>query len=315
MPLNATIGELVGCDMLYIAQVLEDSKDRFVTGAPEFLAPLGEVKDDPKAASASSSYDNAVMFTYFTEGIGETTLTIPGLTERRAAALIGKPYDNTRGIVFDNGDLSRAPVYALAYRTVAGSTDSTYHKLRWFLKGKFLLSATIAKSAGEKIDAQSQEVTYYPTKTVHQWTLPDPKNAGATITDGLKASKTDTTDPAFTGEASWFSQVQTPDTVTPPAAFAVSDTTPENGTSGVSANVQPSLTFSNAVNDYTGVSLVNATTGALVASTVSLDETGKVLSVAPKAALGAATAYLLILAGVTDIYGQSITQSIKFTTA
>lgn len=311
---DTIIGELVNCDKLYIAKVTVDTADAFATEAPSYLAPLGEVKEDPKVSTASSAYDGTVMFNYFSEGVGENSLTIPGLTERKAAELTGKPYDSTRGIVWDNGNLSNAPIYALGYRTEAGSTDETYHKYRWFLKGKFVLSATTAKSKGEKINAQSQEVTFYPVKTIHKWTYTD-SNSGKSITDGIKVSKTDTTDPAFTTEDSWFSQVQTPDTISAPSALALSSSAPADDAAGVLATATPVLTFNNKIASD-DVLFVKTSDNSIVSVTKSYDTTGKILTITPAASLTAGAGYQIIIAGVKDIYGQSLVPSIvNFTVA
>lgn len=310
---DVIMGQLTNCDSLYIAPVEEDTLSAFVAGTPEYLAPLGEIKEDPKASMASSDFDGTTMFHYASEGAAENTLTIPGLTEKRTAELTGKPYDSTKGIVFDTGDLSRGKCYALGYRLECGSDNATYFKYRWFLKGKFILSATSAKTKGEKVDPQSQEVTFYPQKTIHKWSIPDPQNAGQTISDGLKVVKTDTTDPTFTTESSWFSQVQTPDTIGAPSALSFT-AVPANNATGVLASAKPVLTFNNVIKDYSGITLVS--NNAIVAATVSADSTGKIITVTPGASLTASGVYTIILSGITDVFGQVLaTQAIKFTVA
>lgn len=309
------IGQLVNCDNLHIALVTADTDSAYTAGTVEYLAKLGEVKEDAKTANAPSAFDGAIAYNHFYEGAGETTLTIPGLTERKAAELTGKPYDSTKGIVFDTGDPSRAPIYALGYRVQSETDDGPYNKYRWFLKGRFVLSATTAKSAGEKKDPQSQEVTFYPLKTVHKWDLPDPQNAGQTISDGLKRTVTDTSDPAFTTESAWFSQVQTPDTIGAPSALALSSSNPAANATGVLATVHPTLTFNNAISDYSGISLVKSD-GTLVTAPITANTTGKVLTLTPSASLTASAVYFIVLAGVLDAFGQTITnQTIKFTVA
>lgn len=308
------MGQLTNCDKLYCAPV-EDSVSAYIAGAPEYLAPLGEVKEDPKVSVDSQAFDGIPMFHYASEGVSENTLTIPGLTEKKAAELIGKPYDSTKGVVWDNGDLSHMKTYALGYRLeCVDRNNNTYYKYRWFLKGIFVLSATTAKTKGEKVDAQSQEVTFYPQKTIHQWNIPDPKNPGQTITDGLKVVKTDTSDPAFTTESSWFSQVQTPDTFGAPSALTVTSA-PLDDATGVLATAHPTLTFSNKISGN-AVLLVKASDNSIVTATKSFDATGKILTLTPSVSLAAGGEYQIIVAGVTDVFGQSLAPSIiNFTVA
>jgi phi13 family phage major tail protein len=313
--MSVTVGEIINCDSLYIAKILQDDANGFVTGAPSYLAPVGEVKEDPKVSSSSSAYDGAVMFNYYSEG-GELTVTVPGLTERKAAEITGKSYDAAKGIVFDSGDLAYIPAYALGFRVEVGSTGGvSYYKYRWFLKGNFQISSTTAKSKGEKVDGQSQEVTFNPLRTVHKWTVPHPTDSSKTITTGLKVTKTDTTDPAFTTEDSWFSQVQTPDTIGKPSVIALSSSVPADDAAGVLATAHPTLTFSNAIASD-DILLIKTSDNSIVPVTKSYDTAGKILTITPSANLTASGAYQIIVAGVKDIYGQSFAaQVINFTVA
>ena len=206
---NQIIGEIISCDSLYIAAITADTDAAYTPGTPEPFAPVGEVKYDPKVSTASSSYDGIVMFNYLAEGISETTVTVSGLAEKLIAKITGKSYDPTTGIVYDSGDLSHTPSYALGYRVEIGTGAFKYF---WLLKGKFYVSATDAKTKGEKIDPIATEVTFLPTRTVHKWAVPDPSDTTGTgkITIGQKRVIGDTNDSAFTGSAEWFTAVQVP---------------------------------------------------------------------------------------------------------
>lgn len=204
------VGEIISCDNLFIAPVSADDDTAYTAGTPQYLAPAGEIKYDPKVNTASSSYDGRVMFNYFSEGISETTVSISGLSEKVIAQVTGKSYDSTKGVIYDNGDLSRVPQYALGYRVEIG--DGTF-KYFWLLKGKFYQSSAMdAKTKGEKVEPQATEVTFMPTVTFHEWSIPDPTDSTGTkkITSGLKRVIGDSSDAAFVGAASWFSTVQTP---------------------------------------------------------------------------------------------------------
>lgn len=74
------------------------------------------------------------------------------------------------------------------------------------------------------------------------------------------------------------------------------------------------VTFSNPIR---AENIVLATAaGVLVAVTRAWDAAHKVLTLAPVSSLGAATVHLVTMAGVVDIYGQTLTASVqKFTTA
>jgi hypothetical protein len=80
--------------------------------------------------------------------------------------------------------------------------------------------------------------------------------------------------------------------------------------------IKPTLTFNNQIRDYSNIILFNQTDGALVVNTITADSTGKILTITPSAALVSAKVYQIIVAGVTDIYGQVLADTtVKFTVA
>ena len=113
----------------------------------------------------------------------------------------------------------------------------------------------------------------------------------------------------------WFNQVQTPDTTSAPAELAMASSDPEDGDTGELVGVSPKLTFNNKIKSY-NITLINTTTLVPVENTMSLDSTGKIITIDPTVDLGAATKYAIVINKVTDIYGQSVTDNvIDFTTA
>ena len=98
-----------------------------------------------------------------------------------------------------------------------------------------------------------------------------------------------------------------------PAALTVSSVPADNATAVViSSNMV--LTFNNKI-AREAVTLAKAD-GTIVSTTNTFDTAGKVLTINPDANLTAASVYLLTVAGVADIYNQSIAASVvSFTTA
>ena len=95
-----------------------------------------------------------------------------------------------------------------------------------------------------------------------------------------------------------------------PAAIALSSSNPTSNATGVAINIQPVLTFNNAIRDYSNITLLNETDNSIVAYTASIDVSNKIVTIAPSAALTAGKKYDIILAGVTDIYGQKLANTI-----
>ena len=306
---SEVIGELVGCDNLFYASILSDTLETYRAGKPAYLAPLGEVKHDPKVSSENSPYDNQNLFTYYTEA-GNETLSVSGLSEKKKAELTGKSIDPRTGRIYDSGDLSYVPYYAVGYRISIGNGDYIY---RWFLKGTFQLGSEDAKSKGDKVTPKGIDLTFTPVATIHKWDIPDPRNPVKTIKAPQKKVSDDTTNPAFTDADTWFDQVQTPSASGALPKLTVT-VTPENGATGVSASTAPVLTFSSAISDYSGVALISD--GAAVQVTAALDSTQKVLTLTPAASLTAGKQYSIVIAAVQDIYSQTLATTVSsFTVA
>lgn len=301
--------EITGCDKLYIAKIIRDTADSYVTDTPRYFAPVSELKHDPKAESAVSYYDNAGMFIYPYEGEAADEATIPGLSEQDYAEVTGKSYSDTSGLVFDNGDPMYSPYYALGYRIQCGSVT----KYRWLLKGLFVLGSEDIKTKADKVDPKGVTLTFKPVRTIHQWNVPDPRDSTKTIITGLKTVKADTSNSAFAGEDNWFSQVQTPDTIGAPTALALSSIVPAAAATGVLATANVVLTFNNVIASNS-IKLVNDVTDAIVPATYSFDSTGKILTINPTENLTAGDKHAVTIFGVKDIYGQSLADSLSYFT-
>jgi len=297
-------GELVNLDNLHYAKVLNDTADSYQTGTNKYLAPAAEMKKEAKVDTTPRYYDGKAMFSSSSEAFTNITLTVSGVPSRLAAELTGKPYDVTRGIMIDTGDVSKAPYYAMSARAELGDGGYRYYQ---FLKGKFSLGAETAKTKEEKVTASTVELTYTGLVTIHEFTMPDGTKSGA------KGVQADTTDAAFAGADAWFSQVQTPETLGKPGALTMTSV-PLDKATGVLESVKPVLTFSNAI-AADAVTVIEAD-GTLVAADKSYDSTGKVLTLTPTATLTSGAAYSIIVAGVKDVYGQMLAATaIKFTIA
>lgn len=89
---------------------------------------------------------------------------------------------------------------------------------------------------------------------------------------------------------------------------------PADNTSAVAIGDSVVLTFNNKVSKESIV--VASSEGDIIACTKTVDETGKIITFKPVTNLTAATKYLVTLAGVSDIYNQSLPVAVmSFTTA
>ena len=100
------------------------------------------------------------------------------------------------------------------------------------------------------------------------------------------------------------------------SALALSSSTPADAATGVSKTANQTLTFNNALpaGAVNNIALILPSDGSVVAGTITLDATKKIVTVDPTSGLTSTTDYLLVYA-VTDIYGQALSGSINFQTA
>ena len=99
-----------------------------------------------------------------------------------------------------------------------------------------------------------------------------------------------------------------------PSALSLVTSAPAAEATAVAVGSSVVLTFNNKIS--TQAITVSSQDGAKVTGTYSFDETGKIYTFHPTVALTAATTYLVVISGVTDIYSNALDTVInKFTTA
>lgn len=197
--MSSEYGEFINIDNLHYATVV-DTKEAYTPGTNKYLAPAGEISHEPSVNMKTRYYDGVAMFTTNTEGETKVAITVSGVPTKLAAELTGKYYDTTKGILIDTGEAGNAPWCTLSGRMELGDGGYKYFQ---YLKGKFAVGKTSAKSKTDDVDAQTTELTYTAVTTVHQFLVNGEKK-------GVKGLQADTTDSTFTGAATWFDAVQKP---------------------------------------------------------------------------------------------------------
>jgi len=94
-----------------------------------------------------------------------------------------------------------------------------------------------------------------------------------------------------------------------PAALSLSSIVPSDDSEGVAVNSNIVLTFNNKI--QTEAIVVTSAAGAIVAGAKSWDVAGKVLTFNPTVDLTTDTVYLVTIAGVVDIYAQTLATAVK----
>ena len=134
------------------------------------------------------------------------------------------------------------------------------------------------------------------------------------LDNGMWKHSVKTTDEGFdatTHAENWGKTVLLPSTEEVEKLTITGD--PEDNASNVAKNKTITLTFNNAITQFTVSLLKNDFT--VVDSNISINETKKVITIDPKADLTGSTKYAVMVNGVKDIYGQVLADTIiDFTT-
>lgn len=299
-------GELrskIGLDNLYVALITQDDASGYAAETPQYLAPSAEASQEPESSFEVQYADNQAYDVMTAEGPTKITLNVTGMGLQMLATITGRVYDASKGIMLDNA--GAAPFCALMFRSLKSNNKNRYY---CFLKGKFSMPKEEVATLADKPDPKTLQMEFTAIKTVYKWTV-------NSVTDSFKRIVGDDDATNFTAGPTWFSQVQTPST-NPPSALTLSASSPVTGATGVAVTAALTMTFNNALSagEEADFILINATTGAIIAGTNAIDETRKIVTVGHSANLTAATQYRIIYT-VKDIFGQTLSGTVSFTTA
>lgn len=291
----------IGVSDLYVAAISEDSASAYTAGTPEYFAPLAEVGVEPSVNRETQYADDNPYDTFVSEGETVLTLTVTGIPPQMLAAVLGKTFDATTGRVYDTG--ATPPDYALGFKSKKSNGSYRYY---WYLKGKFSTPSESFETQGDTPAPQTTEIVFTAVATTYQ------HDVGATNEEVKRVWGDDDTD-AFSGTG-WFSQVQVPGVATP-SALALSSSVPTDGATGISVSADQTLTFNNALqSDAVDRVVISKADGTQASAVVTLDTTKKIITINPASSLTASTVYLITYA-VEDIYGQTLSGVVNFTTA
>lgn len=302
MPNSGEYKSKVGLASLYMAEVTQDDASAYVAETPEWLAPAANASQEPSVSSETQYADDQAYDVNSAEGETKITLEVTNIPLEKLALMTGREFDPTTGRMYDNSGV--APFFALSFKSLKSNGKYKYYQ---YLKGKFSMPKEEIATRKEKPEPKTITIEYTAIKTVKTFVL------SGSVTDGVKRVVGDEDITGFSG-ASWFSAVQIP-AIAAISALALSASVPVDGASGVSKTANLTLTFNNAQKDASLANIVLLDNlGAVLTTTVTLDATKMIVTVA-HAALTGSTQHTLVYGGVMDIYGQTLTDTVVFTTA
>ncbi len=182
----------IGLDSLYYATVT-DSTGAYTASTPLNLAPAAELSAEPTQSSETQYADDQAYDIMYAEGDTKLTLTVTALPLQTLAAITGRHYASTQGVLYD--DCGTPPDCALLFRSL--KSDGKY-KYFAYLKGRFESPKEAAVTKGDSAEAQTQELVFTAMKTTYAFKVANDTTAT------LKRMVGDEDITAFSG-ASWFS--------------------------------------------------------------------------------------------------------------
>lgn len=192
--------EFRGVENGVYAEVLTDSTEGITFGAVKEFVGLAEVGKTTDSANEAHYYDNIPAIIITSTGSDEISLNTSGIPFDVLADITGQYYDQETGMFVEQ---ERTPRYwALGY--ITNKSDGT-KVLVWRLKGTFTIPELTASTQDDGTDASGQTMTYTGINTTYKFSK---------TSKTAKAVNIDTSDnPTGITETSFFSAVQTPDTI------------------------------------------------------------------------------------------------------
>jgi phi13 family phage major tail protein len=302
MPNSGEYKSVVGVDEIHVALVTQDDASGYAADVPEMFAPATEISGEPTTNLKTQYADNKPFDVSSSEGETKLTIKTTAIPIAVLAKYLGKEFDTTTGRMYDTGAEATPPDAALSFRSLKSNGKQRYFQ---YLKGKFSVPKDEAATKSESPEPKPAEILFTAVNTTYKFDVGSENKS-------VKRVLGDEDSTNFSG-ATWFNQVQVPGVVTPDALTLTP--IPAKAATGISKTAAFTLTFNNAMaaDVINSITLLDATPAA-VSITATLDATKKIVTVT-HTALAGTTAHSIVVSGATDIYGQTISDLVKFTTA
>lgn len=298
---------LCGIEKLYVAQQTADTSAGMTFTTPQYYKNVQELDIKPKTNNAKAYAENRLVDQANDLESSDITVNRYDMTVSEENFLLGQTATANGGTVASSGD--EAPFIALLYKAPIRRDGKTGYRYGVIYKTLFTPQDSSMKGLEGKPDlSQVPKLTGVAQPT--NWSFKD--------SDGKEKHPWEYHVDTFDNkdlDDTWFNAVPIPSIATI-AALTLSSSTPADSATSVLLTVKPTLTFNNALSNYKGITLLDESDNTVVTSALSVDNTGKIVTITPGINLTAAKTYDIILAGIADIYGQALApQIIKFTTA
>ena len=253
------IFEFRGVDKFYFAEVIKDDSTGYQCGTPVHI-PVQEVGKTTDSSSEAHYYDNKAMIVVNSESADTITLTLAPPALEQLAALIGKSFDPTTGMLVDSPRQNK--YYAIMYRTKG--TDGGYRYVSR-LKGQFNIPEETYVTEDDGTDTNNTQIEFTGIYTEHEFTK-GIYNGSTWEAAGVKGIVVDARY-GLADVSNFFDQIQTPDTIS--TAPEVSGIGVSPATLTIEEDEEAQLTATLYPAGATGEITWSVTSGATYASVTS----------------------------------------------
>lgn len=197
--------EFRGVDNFYFAEVTKDDSTGYTCGTPVHI-PVQEVGKSVDAASEAHYYDNKAMIVVNSESADTITLVLAPPALENLAAMIGKSFDSTTGMMVDSPRQNK--YFAIMYRTKG--TDGKYRYVSR-LKGQFGIPEETVQTENDGTDTTNTSIEFTGIYTEYEFNK-GTYDGTSWSKSGVKGIVVDTRY-GLADVSDFFSQIQTPDTI------------------------------------------------------------------------------------------------------
>ncbi len=196
---NKTYFEYRGVSNAVYAEVTRDDAGNYTTGPVKNFTGVSEIAKTTESSNEPHYYDNIPAIIVSSTGADELSINASGIPFDVLAEITGQYYDSENGMMVEQ---ERTPKY-FAFGYVTQKTDGT-EVLVWRLRGSFSIPDQTSTTQDDGTEANGQTLTYTGISTTYKFTK---NNAPA------KAVNIDTSVNQTMTKETFFSAVQTPDTI------------------------------------------------------------------------------------------------------
>lgn len=191
-----------GLKSVVIAEITEDTAEKYEAGAVESLFAAGEMSVTVSNDKVIVWLDNKPVATMGRESNSEISVSGSAIKDALQAKIFGKYIDSATGIIVDSGDFVEK-YYAFGAEVGNYGGKPSYV---WFLKTTLSIPDEVNKTEDESTDWNGSSVTVTAQKTVHEFDVAGEKKS-------IKRMLFDPNLSEFVEGADWFAQVVTPDNI------------------------------------------------------------------------------------------------------